>query len=172
MCLFLIRYIGNLVLVVIGNDIIMPIIQIRENKKRLLDLLLLADEQESMIDRYLGRGEMFALYEDSPLVAACVVTDEGAGLCELKNVAVYPQFQRKGYGRQLIGFLLEHYKDTYRAMQVGTGESPETITFYEHCGFVYSHRIPGFFTGNYDHPIYEGGKLLVDMVYFKRAIDR
>lgn len=28
-------------------------------KKRFLDLLLLADEQESMIDRYLERGEMF-----------------------------------------------------------------------------------------------------------------
>ncbi|MDF2987344.1 MAG: acetyltransferase, family, partial [Eubacterium sp.] len=34
---------------------------IRENKKRFLDLLLLADEQESMIDKYLERGEMFAL---------------------------------------------------------------------------------------------------------------
>ena len=29
------------------------------NKKQYLDLLLLADEQESMIDRYLERGEMF-----------------------------------------------------------------------------------------------------------------
>ena len=31
------------------------------NKKQYLDLLLLADEQESMIDRYLERGEMFVL---------------------------------------------------------------------------------------------------------------
>lgn len=30
--------------------------QITGNKKRYLDLLLLADEQESMIDRYLERG--------------------------------------------------------------------------------------------------------------------
>ena len=27
------------------------------NKKDYIDLLLLADEQEDMIDRYLGRGE-------------------------------------------------------------------------------------------------------------------
>ena len=33
------------------------------NKKQYLDLLLLADEQESMIDRYLERGEMFVLTE-------------------------------------------------------------------------------------------------------------
>ena len=30
------------------------------NKKQYLDLLLLADEQESMIDRYLERGDMLA----------------------------------------------------------------------------------------------------------------
>ena len=29
------------------------------DKKRFIDLLLLADEQESMIDRYLDRGELF-----------------------------------------------------------------------------------------------------------------
>lgn len=150
----------------------MQIIQIKENKKRFLDLLLLADEQESMIDRYLERGEMFALYEGDRLVSECVVTDEGNELCELKNIAVSPQFQRMGYGKRLILFLLEHYKDRYRAMQVGTGESPETLTFYEQCGFVYSHRIPGFFTDNYDHPMYEGGRQLVDMVYLKRVIGR
>ena len=42
------------------------IVRITENKKRFLNLLLLADEQESMIDKYLERGELFALY-DRPL---------------------------------------------------------------------------------------------------------
>ncbi|MEX1308569.1 MAG: GNAT family N-acetyltransferase, partial [Eubacteriales bacterium] len=39
----------------------MNIIKITENKKQYLDLLLLADEQEDMIDRYLTRGDMFVL---------------------------------------------------------------------------------------------------------------
>lgn len=42
----------------------MEIRLITSNKKQFLDLLLLADEQESMIDKYLERGEMFALYDD------------------------------------------------------------------------------------------------------------
>jgi hypothetical protein len=37
---------------------------ITNNKKQYLDLLLLADEQEDMIDRYLESGDMFALYND------------------------------------------------------------------------------------------------------------
>lgn len=37
----------------------MKIRKITGNKKEYIDLLLLADEQESMIDNYLERGEMF-----------------------------------------------------------------------------------------------------------------
>ena len=39
----------------------MKIIEITENKKEYLDLLLLADEQEDMIDRYLECGRMYVL---------------------------------------------------------------------------------------------------------------
>ena len=87
------------------------IVPILKNKKEFLELLLLADEQESI--------------------------------------------------------LLEHYKDRYQTMLVGTGDSTYTIPFYERCGFTYSHRIPDFFIKNYDHPMYEDGKQLRDMVYLK-----
>lgn len=36
---------------------------ITQNKKQYLSLLLLADEQEDMIDRYLERGTMYLLEE-------------------------------------------------------------------------------------------------------------
>ena len=95
----------------------MTITQITENKKQYLDLLLLADEQESMIDRYLERGELFVL-EDEGVKAVGVVTDEGDGVCELKNIAVAPGFQRQGYGRRLIGYLCIHYSGKYTQMTV------------------------------------------------------
>lgn len=56
------------------------------DKKEFLELLLLADEQESMIDRYLERGDMFVLYDDG-LKACCVVTCEGERIYEIKNIA-------------------------------------------------------------------------------------
>lgn len=142
------------------------------NKKQYLDLLLLADEQESMIDRYLERGEMFVLADNNEVKASCVITEEGNGTCEIKSIAVYPQFQRKGYGKKLIFFLLEHYKMRCHTMLVGTGDSPITISFYKSCGFIYSHRIPNFFTDNYDHPIFEAGKQLKDMIYLKISTSR
>lgn len=147
----------------------MEIRQITDNKKQFLDLLLLADEQESMIDRYLERGEMFALF-DPDLKAVCVVTDEGGGNGEIKNIATVPQYQKQGYGKRLIDFLPEHYKGKYKAMFVGTGDSPLTVPFYRRCGFAESHRVKNFFVENYDHPIFECGKQLVDMVYLKREL--
>lgn len=42
----------------------MTITKINTNKKQYIELLLLADEQESMIDRYLERGEMFVLKDN------------------------------------------------------------------------------------------------------------
>ena len=139
-------------------------------KQRFLDLLLLADEQESMIDRYLERGEMFVARDDGQVVAECVVTDEADGIGEIKNLAVPLQYQRKGYGRQMLEFLEAHYRDRYRTLLVGTGDVPRTLRFYERCGYVRSHSIPGFFTDHYDHPIIEDGRQLVDMVYLKKSL--
>ena len=58
------------------------------NKKQYLDLLLLADEQESMIDRYLKRGDMFVLAENNEIKASCVITEEGKGIYEIKNLSL------------------------------------------------------------------------------------
>ncbi len=147
----------------------MKIMEIKENKKEFLSLLLLADEQESMIDRYIEKGIMYIL-DDDGVKCECVVTDEGNGVLEIKNIATKPEYQKKGYGKALIDFVAMKYKATHSILQVGTGDSPLTIPFYEKCGFAYSHRIKDFFVDNYDHPIYEGGVQLMDMVYLRKEI--
>lgn len=139
------------------------------NKKQYLALLLLADEQEDMVDRYLERGTMYVL-EDGGVKAECVVTDEGDGVLELKNIAVEPDVQGKGYGRALLEFLVQTYAGQYAVLQVGTGDSPSTIPFYESCGFRRHHLVKNFFTDHYDHPICECGVQLVDMVYLQRKL--
>jgi ribosomal protein S18 acetylase RimI-like enzyme len=144
----------------------MEIKKVTEAKKAYLDLLLLADEQESMIDRYLERGEMFVL-DDDGVKAECVITREADGIYEIKNIAVMPEFQRKGYGKSLIEFLFANYADCETVL-VGTGDVPSALGFYQRCGFAESHRIKNFFTDNYGHPMFEDGKQLVDMVYLKR----
>ena len=147
----------------------MDIVIINENKKDFIDLLLLADEQENMIDKYLNRGTLFALY-DGDLKSCCVVTKETKDVLEIQNLATYPQFQGKGYGRYLIDYICSYYKGTGKAMMVGTGDSPLTVPFYEKSGFVISHRIENYMLEHYDEPIFEAGVQLKDKVYLKREL--
>ena len=143
----------------------MKIEKVTENKKDYLPLLLLADESEAMIDKYLEQGEMFLL-SDNGVKAECVVTKQSDFTYEIKNIAVAPDSRRKGYGKALIEFVLSNYADC-KTLLVGTGECDSALNFYHNCGFTESHRIKNFFTDNYDHPMYEDGVQLVDMIYLK-----
>ena len=141
----------------------MDIVHVRNHKKAWLPLLLVGDESEAMIDRYLERGELFVLH-DPDARGLCVVTREGEGVAEIKNLAVREDVQRQGYGRALVQHVVDLVRPHARTLLVGTGESPATLGFYEHCGFVRSHVIRNFFTDNYDHPIFEEDRQLVDMI--------
>ena len=84
--------------------------KITENKKQFLDLLLVADEQEDMIDRYLPDGDLFALH-DGDLKSVCVVLPIDNEVCELKNIATYEQYRGMGYGRALIQYICDQYRE-------------------------------------------------------------
>lgn len=107
----------------------MEIKEIKSNKKQYIDLLLLADEQESMIDRYLERGIMYILIDKGKVRSECVITVENGNTVEIKNIATYPEDQGKGYAKHLINFIAKKYQNKYQILQVGTGDSPLTIPF-------------------------------------------
>ena len=130
----------------------MEIKKVEKHKKQFLSLLLLADEQENMIDQYIDKGIMYVL-DDNGIKGECIITDEGGGVLEIKNIAILPKWQRKGYGRVLIDFISAKYGEKYSVLQVGTGDSPLTIPFYEKCGFTRSHSIKNFLQTIYNHPI-------------------
>ena len=132
----------------------MEFLKIENNKKRYIDLLLLGDEDEKTIDKYLERGEMYIL-DDNGIKAECVVTDEGSKILEIKNIAVSPKFQKQGYGKKLIEFITEKYSENFSVIQAGTGDSPLTIPFYEKYGFRKSHIVKNFFIDKYKNPIFD-----------------
>jgi GNAT superfamily N-acetyltransferase len=123
-----------------------------------------------MIDKYLLKGDLFALY-DGDLKSVCVVVPIDNETCELKNIATYEKYQGKGYASALIHFISDLYKTDFKTMLVGTGETPAILSFYERCGFEISHRVTDFFTDNYDHPMFAGDIQLIDMIYLKKDLD-
>ena len=61
----------------------MEIIEVTENKKEYLTLLLLADEQEDMIDRYLMPIDLIFRECDGRLIASCGVAGKVESFGEL-----------------------------------------------------------------------------------------
>ena len=146
------------------------IYEITSNKTDYMELLLLGDEQEEMIMKYLDRGRLYVMKKGDTVCAVCVVTDEGDFTLELKNIAVAEQFQRQGLGRELILFIENRFAGAFRKLILGTGDSPLTVPFYEKNGFRKCGVIKNFFIDNYDHPIYEAGVQLCDMICFEKEL--
>lgn len=123
-----------------------------------------------MVDKYLDRGKMYVLFQDNKAISECVITDEGNQILEIKNLATDPAFQHRGYAQKLVEFIEQKYRGQFNILQVGTGDSPLTLPFYEKIGFKVSGRKRNFFVDNYDHPIFEAGKQLIDMIYLQKKL--
>lgn len=136
------------------------------NKKHYLPLLLAGDESETMIDRYLAHCDLYVGFIDGDPVAVCATVNIDDTTVEVKNLAVRSDLRRQGLGRHMLGHIEQ--LNPGKKIILGTGESPSTLRFYEACGYTYSHRIPGFFTDNYPHPIIEEGITLRDMIYLMK----
>ena len=139
------------------------------DKRKFLPLFLIADEQESMVEKYLERVSTFVL-DDGGVKGEISVCDAGNGVLEIKSLAVYPDYRKHGYGKALINFVCMKYKNDFKIIQAGPAASPLTVPFYEKCGFKKSYEVKNFFIENYDHPITENGVRLVDMIYLRKYL--
>jgi len=144
----------------------MEIKRISIDKDNFMDLLLLGDEQENMIKKYLYTGDLYALY-DNDLKTVCVVTKEDNETSEIKNLATYEKYHGKGYGTYMLKYIIAEYKNKCKKLLLGTGDISKILSYYEKFGFIYSHKIKDFFLENYDHEMFEEGKQLIDMIYLK-----
>lgn len=144
--------------------------EIESDKEHFMELLLIGDEQEDMVLKYLERGRLFVMEKTDGPCAVCVVTDEGNGDLEIKNLAVLPKYQRHGIGKEFIAFIQRQFAGEYKRLILGTGDSPLTVPFYEKCGFKRYGVIKNFFIDNYDHPIIEAGVRLCDMICFEKEL--
>lgn len=123
-----------------------------------------------MINKYIYKSDVFVLFDKNEPRSICALTPINNEIIEIKNLATSPAFQKQGYASYLLNFIFDKYKKSAKYIILGTGENLETINFYKKRGFVETHRIKNFFTKNYDHPIFENGIQLCDMIYMKKDL--
>lgn len=147
--------------------------RITEDLESYIELLMEADPEESMIRSYLFQSELYGAFFEGKTVGIVAVSYVNDCCCEIKNISVISEFQRKGIGREIIEYLTEEFSKKYDYIIVGTAKcSRAPIKFYENCGFVYTHTLKNYFIDNYSEPIFDNGILCIDMIYFKKVFKK
>lgn len=148
----------------------MRIEEITKNKTDFMEILLIGDEEESMVNKYLNRSTLFVLYYENTPTSVCAVMPIDDNTVEIKNLATCPEYQNKGCASTLLDFVFNKYKENFNSVILGTGENEKTLSFYKKRGFVETRRIRNFFINNYSRPIFENGKQLTDMIYLEKRL--
>ena len=143
----------------------------KDNKEQYMDLLLEADSSKEIIQDYLQTGELFVLTYKGEVACVAVVTKVDENTCELKNIATIEKYRGQGYGKKMIKYLFDNYKQRYNKMLVGTTEN--NIPFYVKQGFdKYEKTINNFFVDNYKEEIWDGDLHCIDMYYYSKDLKR
>lgn len=143
----------------------------KENKEQYMDLLLEADPSKDMINDYLRDGELFVLtYKDDVACVAVIIRIDDETI-ELKNIATKEIYRGQGYGKKMLKYLADNYKQKYKKMLVGTSEN--NIPFYVKQGFdKYEKTIKNFFIDNYKEEIIDGDTKCIDMYYYSKSLSK
>ena len=136
-----------------------------------MDLLLEADPSKDMINDYLKDGELFVLTYNDKIACVAVVIKIDDETIELKNIATQEEYRGQGYGKKMIKYLADNYKQKYNKMLVGTSEN--NIPFYVKQGFdKYEKTIKNFFIDNYEEEIKDRELTCTDLIYYSKDLKK
>lgn len=149
----------------------MKIEKVNNNKSEYMNLLLEADPDREIVNKYLEHGDLYVGIIDDKIVCEIVITQYDENTCELKNIATLPEYRGKGYASELIKYVFEIYKTKYKIMIVGTTEN--MIPFYVLNGFKnYHHTVKNFFVDNYKEEVWDGDFHCIDMYYYSKVLNQ
>lgn len=145
--------------------------KVEGNRETFLPQLLLADESEVAVRKYLDTGTLYKINCGEMLVGVALVVPQTDTTIELKNIAIVPKYQGKGIGKEILRQLTEKcQKDGYQTVLVGTANSSiDNIAFYQKAGFRMEAIEKDFFS-HYPEPIYENGIRALDMIFFSKQL--
>ena len=81
-------------------------------------------------------------YDGDKLVGVIRTVGDGYSIVFIQDILVFPEYQRKGIGTQLIREVMERFSSVYQ-MELMTDNAPETISFYQSVGFVKADDMDG-----------------------------
>ena len=143
--------------------------KVQNNKENYMELLLEADPDENVVNKYIQTGDLYVIKSEEKVLAEIVITKVDEETCELKNIATLAEARGKGLAGILIEYVFNEYKSKYKRMIVGTTEN--MIPFYVLNGFnKYYKTVKNFFVDNYSEEVWDGDLQCIDMYYYSKDL--
>lgn len=150
--------------------------KLNDNEPIPFGLLLIADEEEDAIRKYIYDAVIYTIYDNEELnpIGVFVLYKINESVLEIKNIGVLESFRSRGIGSFLIDSIKKiAQKENYKEIIVGTADCGiKQIRFYEKNGFIKYAVKKNFFIENYSKPLFEDGIMLRDMVMLKISLER
>ena len=138
--------------------------------EQLIPILLQAECSEPALHWGLAHlsDAVYRVEDNAGALVGAVSVQWRGDPCEIEELAVVPERQGQGIGKQIVAWLIEEaQRRGKRAMLVGTpNASIGNIAFYQKCGFR-MHEIRHNYFRYYRAPMYENGIQIRDMLVFR-----
>ncbi|MEO8405411.1 MAG: GNAT family N-acetyltransferase [Chitinophagaceae bacterium] len=136
------------------------------------ELLLLADPDQQVIDKYIDDSEIYVTELENKIIGVYVLYSPDQHTVEIKNIAVEEKYQGRGIGKMMIDDAMQVSKNkNYTTLLVGTGNSSiSQLAFYQKQGFEIFDIKKNFFVDNYSEPIIEDGIACKHMIMLTKKL--
>ncbi|WP_138417113.1 GNAT family N-acetyltransferase [Aquibacillus sediminis] len=143
----------------------------QSERHQYINFLLLADESEAVVQKYIHDGDMFSIHYENKVAGVMIFTFHSDQVVELKNIALDSRYRGNGLGTFVVTEAFKIYKRRgKRKMVVGTANSSiGNLIFYQKLGFRMVEIKRDFFKA-YPEPIIESGIRALDMVMFEKTL--
>lgn len=137
-----------------------------------MDLLLQADPSEEMINKYLYAGDTYLAKLQNETVGVFILMANNPQEIELKNISIKKEYQGKGYGKEIIKYVIRISKmEGFEYLVVKTADiSSNVIDFYRKLRFEDYFTVKGHFIKYYDSPIIENGNQAIDQIVMRKKL--
>ncbi len=90
---------------------------------------------EMLKNAYENSLLILGAYDGDKLIGVIRTAGDGSSVVFIQDILVYPEYQRKGIGTQLLREIMERFSDVCQ-IELMTDNTAKTVSFYQSAGFV------------------------------------
>ena len=93
------------------------------------------DRPDMLRKAYVNSLCTLAAYDGEKLIGIIRAVGDGFSVLFIQDLLIYPAYQRKGIGTELLRAMMARYPDVYQT-ELMTDDTPRSRGFYESCGLT------------------------------------